>query len=147
MKFIKFILPILLVFQIFAYSQNLKAAETVSLDGHNCKTVGRKLAITVCVDEETEAGAKLPRRLKKAVNKALKQLVRSVVDQSEEEVAANIISPSAYGDSSADDEPNCSNYGCTSPSDWDGLCCGAESYCDAVPDDSRYCELSSEESQ
>ena len=125
MRILKYIVPMLLVFQVAVFAQKFKKQVT-SHANENCKTVGKDPQISVCLDYVT-ADHKLNKRLLRSVKFAIKELIN---EQAADDIAT-LISPQQYGITV---DP-CEEISCT-PGDWTAECCGgAASYCDEFPDD------------
>ena len=122
MKFLKFIVPLVLVFQIAVFAQKFAANSSASVENseaENCKQVGKNPVVTVCV-EMTGERARYSKRLGKAVKRAVRQLIK---ESKGEEEFSPIVTPRNYGAS------------CTSCGDWDAECTeltGAADYCELV---------------
>lgn len=126
MRFLKFIVPMLLVFQIAVFAQAMKKSSAKTLAAENCKTIGKNPLVTVCVESATDK-AKYTKRLGSAFKSAVKELLEGYEENSS---LLNLISPEEYGDECP--------YHCDSPTTWNP-CCGAPTYCDAVPNDPTHC--------
>jgi hypothetical protein len=131
MKFLKFILPVLVIFQIAVFAQSFKKSNVLTFAETNCKTIGRNPLVTVCIESATQ-DAKFTKRLGGAFKSAIDELVGNY--QNESSLLKLITTPSFYGV----DDDDCP-YGCDSPYTWNP-CCGAPTYCDAVPNDPIHCK-------
>ena len=130
MKYIKYVIPVLVLFQIAVFAQSLKKTSVLSYDSSMCKTIGRNPMITVCLDQAT-GKARVSKRLARAVRKAIRDLVKENKEadlDSSQETLSNFVGIAEYG-------VDCSGIACTSPVDWHSYCCGADTFCDAVPGD------------
>jgi hypothetical protein len=95
MKFLKFILPVLVIFQIAVFAQSFKKSNVLTFAETNCKTIGRNPLVTVCI-ESKEEGAQYTKRLGGAFKSAIDELI---VNFNAESRSLNLMTcPGTYGD-------------------------------------------------
>lgn len=115
MKFLKFILPVLVIFQIAVFAQSFKKSNVLTFAETNCKKFGKNPLVTVCIESATQ-DAQYTKRLGGAFKSAVEELISGA---SEEEKFLNLVTPEEYG-------------GCTPCTIGDWLpCCG--NICEAYP--------------
>lgn len=132
MKFLKIILPVLVIFQIAVFAQSFKKSSVLTFAADNCKTIGKNPLVTVCIESKTDE-AKYSKRLGAAFKSAIDELI--VNFNEDRNKSFNLLTcPNNYGEEEEDPCP----YGCNSPYTWHS-CCGAPTYCDAVPNDPIHC--------
>lgn len=104
MKFLKIIVPILLVFQIAVFAKGFKKTKVVSFATENCKTIGKNPLVTVCIESATDK-AKYSKRLGKAFKSTVKDLVKTYDPNSSSSLinTRSTCDPGYYGENEEND--------------------------------------------